>query len=121
MAEQLMKGDSLGLLRAVPNAQKIKKVLKQSWGEFLINAFKMMNAEEGRNLLGLAYMAGGAIRQQKAIYEGDEEEGVLFCGQVTGATQDLPSVKDLIDRTVAEAEGVLKKGPQKVVPRDGQA
>jgi nitronate monooxygenase len=75
----------------------------------------MMNAEEGRNLLQLAYMASGAIRQQKAIHEGNEEEGVLFCGQVTGATQDLPSVKELIDRTVAEAERVLKKGPNKVV------
>jgi NAD(P)H-dependent flavin oxidoreductase YrpB (nitropropane dioxygenase family) len=60
-------------------------------------------------------MASGAIRQQKAIYDGDEEEGVLFCGQVTGATQDLPSVKEFIDRTVAEAEGVLKKGVNRVV------
>ena len=114
-AEQLMKSYSPGLLTAVPNALKVKKTLKQSWGQFLVNAFKMMNAEEGRNLLQLAYMASGAIRQQKAIHEGDEEEGVLFCGQVTGATQDLPSVKELIDRTVAEAEGVLKKGPSKVV------
>ena len=116
MAEQLIKGDSLGLLRAVPNALNVKKTLKQSWGQFLLNAFKMMRAEEGRNLLQLAYMASGAIRQQKAIYEGDEEEGVLFCGQITGATQDLPSVKELIDRTVAEAEGVLKKGSNQVVP-----
>jgi len=75
----------------------------------------MMSAEEGRNLFQLAYMASGAIRQQKAIYEGDEEEGVLFCGQVAGATKDLPSVKELIDRTVAEAGGVLKKAPSKVV------
>jgi len=115
MAEQLMKGDSLGLLRAVPNALKVKKIMKQSWGQFFVIAFKMMSAEEGRNLLQLARMASGAIRQQKAIYEGDEQEGVLFCGQVTGATKDLPSVRELIERTVAEAEEVLKKGPNKVV------
>jgi NAD(P)H-dependent flavin oxidoreductase YrpB (nitropropane dioxygenase family) len=114
MAEHLMKGDSLGLLRAVPNALKVKKILQQSWGQFLVNAFKMMSAEEGRNLLQLAHMASGAIRQQKAIYEGDEEEGVLFCGQVTGATHDLPSVRELINRIVAEAEEVLKKGANRV-------
>jgi NAD(P)H-dependent flavin oxidoreductase YrpB (nitropropane dioxygenase family) len=114
MAEQLMKGDSLGLWRAVPNALKVRKILKQSWGQLFVNAFKMMSAEEGRNLLQLAYMASGAIRQQKAIYEGNEEEGVLFCGQVTGATNDLPSVREVINRIVAEAEEVLKKGPNRV-------
>ena len=114
-AEELVKGESLGLLKAVPNALKVKRILNQSWGQFGVNAFKMMGGEEGRNLMQLAYMASGAVRQQKAIYEGNEEEGVLFCGQITGATKDVPSVKELIDRTVAQAEEVLKKGPNKVV------
>jgi enoyl-[acyl-carrier protein] reductase II len=114
-AEELVKGEAFGLLKAVPNALRVKKIMNQSWGQFVVNAFKMMGGEEGRNVMQLAYMASGAIRQQKAIYEGDEQEGVLFCGQVTGATKDLPSVKELIDRTVAQAEEVLKKGPTKVV------
>jgi nitronate monooxygenase len=98
----------------VPNALKVKKILKQSWGQFLVNAFKMMSAEEGHNLLQLAHLASGAIRQQKAIYEGNEQEGVLFCGQVAGATHDLPSVRELINRIVAEAEEVLRKGANRV-------
>lgn len=108
MAERLMKGRSFGLLRAVPDALKIKRILKQSWRQFANTAFKMMRGgEEGRNLLQLASMASGAVRQEKAIYEGNEEEGVLFAGQSVGAVSDLPTVKELIKRISAEAEEVL--------------
>jgi enoyl-[acyl-carrier protein] reductase II len=109
MAEKLMKGESFGLLKAVPNALRIKKILKQSWGQFIKNAFKMMSAEEGANLFQLANMASGAIRQAKAINEGNEEEGVMFCGQGVGDIHDLPTVKEVIGRIVAEAEAVLGK------------
>jgi NAD(P)H-dependent flavin oxidoreductase YrpB (nitropropane dioxygenase family) len=57
----------------------------------------------------LAIMASGAVRQEKAIYEGNEEEGVMFAGQVIGAIDDLPTVKELVERTSAEAEEVLTR------------
>lgn len=109
MAEKLMKeGESFGLLKALPNALRVKRMLNQSWGDFLKNALKMMNAEEGHNLFQLANMASGAIRQAKAIFEGNEEEGVMFCGQAVGDIRDIPAVKDVIEQTVSEAESVMK-------------
>jgi len=107
MAEKLMKGESFGLLRAVPNALRVKKMLKQPWGQFIKNAFRMMSAEEGRSLFQLANMASGAIRQTKAIEEGNEEDGVMFCGQDVGDIHDVPTVKEVIERIVAEAEEVM--------------
>jgi enoyl-[acyl-carrier protein] reductase II len=114
-AEQLMKGESFRPFRAVPNALKVKRVLKQSWGQFVISAFKMMRGEEGRNLLQLAAMASGAVRQEKAIYEGNEAEGVMFAGQVIGGIDDVPTVKELVERVSAEAEEVLARIGGKVV------
>ncbi len=114
-AEKLMKGESFGLFRAVPNALKVKRILKQSWGQFIVGAFKMMRAEEARNVYQLASLASGAVRQQKAIYDGNEEEGVMFAGQDAGAMNDLPTVKEVIDRIIAEAEEVLENASTKVV------
>ncbi len=109
MAEELVKGDSFGMVKAIPNALKIKKILKQSWGQFITTAFKMMGGEDKANLMQMAYMASGTIHRQKAIDDGDMNEGVMFCGQVTGSIRDIPTVKEFIDRTIAEAEAALKK------------
>ncbi|NLW63800.1 MAG: nitronate monooxygenase, partial [Syntrophomonadaceae bacterium] len=37
------------------------------------------------------------------------DEGILFAGQNVGGINDVPSVKELVERTVAEAEAVLDK------------
>ena len=115
MAEKMVQGESFSLLGAIPNALEIKGILKQNWWQFLGTAWKMM-AGEGGDLTQMARLASGTIRHQKAIYEGDTREGFMFVGQATGAIRDLPSVKELIDRIIAEAEGTLKKTQGMVVP-----
>jgi len=108
MAEKMVRGDSFTLLRAIPHALEIKGTLKQNWWQFLGTAWKMMRGE-GADLVQMAQMATGTIRHQKAIYEGDTKEGFMFCGQVTGPIRDLPTVKELIERIMAEAEETIKK------------
>jgi enoyl-[acyl-carrier protein] reductase II len=108
MAEKIVQGDSFSLFKAIPNALEIKKILKQNWGQFLGTAWKMMFGEGG-DLVQIARLANGTMRHQKAIYEGDTKEGFMFVGQVTGPIRDLPSVKDLIERIMAEAEQTLEK------------
>ena len=111
MSEKMMEGDSFTLLRAIPNALKIKKALKQNWGQFMATAWSMMFGE-GQNAIQMARMATGAVRHQKAIYEGDTREGFMYAGQAIGSIHDLPKVRDLIERIVAEAEAVLLKAPE---------
>ncbi len=108
MAEKMVQGDSFTLFRAIPHALEIKGTLKQNWWQFLGTAWKMIQGE-GADLVQMARMATGAIRHQKAIYEGDMKEGFMFCGQVTGPIRDLPTVKELIDRIMAEAEETIKR------------
>jgi len=106
-SEEVMKGQKFGLVRAVPNALKVKRILKQNWGQFARSAIKMMRAEEGQSLFQLATLATNANAQQKAIYDGNMNEGIMFAGQIIGGIGDVPTVKELIERTVADAEAML--------------
>jgi enoyl-[acyl-carrier protein] reductase II len=40
-----------------------------------------------------------------------DKRGSLLCGQVTGLIDDVPTVKELVDRTIQEAEDIIKKMP----------
>ena len=41
------------------------------------------------------------------MQEGDMDKGAWSCGMVAGLISDIPSVKELIDRTMAEAETII--------------
>ncbi|KGR73756.1 NAD(P)H-dependent flavin oxidoreductase [Ureibacillus sinduriensis] len=43
------------------------------------------------------------------IYDGDQDSGFGWAGQVTGMIEDVPTVKELIGRMVAEAEAIRVK------------
>lgn len=114
MAEKMMQGDSLALFRAIPDALQVKRTLKQTWPQFFKTAWEMAIGE-GQNALQMARMATGAIRHQKALYDGDVNEGFMFVGQAAGAIKDLPTVHELVDRMIAEAETALKNGAARIV------
>ena len=43
----------------------------------------------------------------KVMMEGEPEAGAWSCGMVAGLVSDIPSVKDLIDRIMSEAEEII--------------
>ena len=43
----------------------------------------------------------------RIMQKGEMEAGVWSCGMVAGLIHDVPSVKDLIDRIMREAEGII--------------
>ena len=43
----------------------------------------------------------------RIMIEGDMEAGAWSCGMVAGLIHDIPTVKELIDRIMLEAEGIL--------------
>jgi nitronate monooxygenase len=45
----------------------------------------------------------------KVMGEGDMEAGAWSCGMVAGLIHDIPTVKELIDRIMAEAETIIRK------------
>lgn len=61
-----------------------------------------------RGIQELAQQAIGIDALGKILDDGDLENGVVPFGQVVGRIRDLPTCKELIERTVAEAEGVIR-------------
>ncbi|MBT7998273.1 MAG: nitronate monooxygenase [Betaproteobacteria bacterium] len=50
----------------------------------------------------------------KVMLDGEMESGVWSCGMVVGLINDVPSCKDLIDRTMSEATAILNKRSQQI-------
>lgn len=46
---------------------------------------------------------------QKMLEEGDMEKGVLSAGQCMGLIRDVPSCRELLDRVMAQAEGIIRE------------
>jgi NAD(P)H-dependent flavin oxidoreductase YrpB (nitropropane dioxygenase family) len=51
------------------------------------------------------------------LVEGNTHAGVLASGQVVGMLQDLPTVRDLIESIVVEAEAIIGKLPAVLADR----
>jgi enoyl-[acyl-carrier protein] reductase II len=61
-----------------------------------------------RGIQELAQQAIGIDALGKILDDGDLENGVVPFGQVVGRIRDLPTCKELIERTVAEAEEIIR-------------
>jgi len=62
-----------------------------------------------KNTKQLAYLANASKVFQLATEEGDLKKGVLPVGQCIGLLKDEPTVKELFDRMVSDAEGIEKR------------
>ncbi|MCA8900244.1 MAG: nitronate monooxygenase [Hyphomonas sp.] len=48
------------------------------------------------------------VRGRKAMADGDTDGGIWSAGMIQGLIHDVPTVKELIDRIVADAEAIIK-------------
>jgi enoyl-[acyl-carrier protein] reductase II len=67
---------------------------------------KMSNSYQ--TAMNLAHMAQGYVAVKSAVENGDLEKGVYLSGQVQGLIHDIPTVAELINRTVAECIAIQK-------------
>ncbi len=72
------------------------------------HALKIKEMEEnGATLQELAPLLSG-LRGLKSLKTGETDNALFACGQVVGLIQDIPSVKELIEKIITEAENILK-------------
>ena len=45
----------------------------------------------------------------KVMIDGDSDSGAWSCGMVAGLIHDIPTVKELVDRIMEEAEDLIKQ------------
>ena len=100
----------IDLLKAIPNSRSIAQMLKLPYYKLFIGALP-----SGReNAPQLAPIANAFIQNRISTENGDVENGVLPVGQVTGLLHDIPTVQEVLERTVREAEEVIGKLGEKV-------
>ena len=69
---------------------------------------------EKEKALGAAIKFEDIIEEVAGVYprimqQGDMEAGAWSCGMVAGLIHDIPSVKELIDRIMMEADGIIRQ------------
>lgn len=79
------------------------RTLRNSWTDKILEIEALDPRYEA---LG-EYVSGEA--NKKYIYEGKQEEGFGWAGQVTGLIKDVPSVQELMERMEAQALEIRKK------------
>ena len=67
-----------------------------------------------KNAIQMAYLANAFRMIRLATEEGDLQTGVLPVGQATGLIHDVPTVKEVVERIVAEAKQVQQDLAQKL-------
>jgi len=86
----------------------------------LRNTERVINNSGVEEILAIERAKGDALKiediidQVAGIYprvmeQGDMEAGAWSCGMVAGLVRDVPTVKELIDRIMAEAEAIITK------------
>jgi enoyl-[acyl-carrier protein] reductase II len=92
-----------GYLKAIPNSRFIAKQIGLPYWKLFVGVL----ASGWDNAKQLAYMANAFKQIRIATENGDIDKGVLPVGQVQGLMHDIPTVQELMDRTVKEAEDVI--------------
>jgi NAD(P)H-dependent flavin oxidoreductase YrpB (nitropropane dioxygenase family) len=96
------------LLRALRNAWAYKRYAGAKWSDMLREGLAMRKAFD----LSYAQMlmaANTPMLLRAAMVEGKLDFGVMASGQVVGVIDDLPTVSEVIERIVKEAEMTLSR------------
>jgi nitronate monooxygenase len=92
--------DTRLIMRALRNTER---VLKNSAVDHLLE----IERERGRSLKIEDIHDQVAGVYPKVMIDGDMDAGAWSCGMVAGLIQDIPTVKELIDRIMADAERMI--------------
>ncbi len=95
----------LQMLKAIPNSRAIARQMNMPYLKLFIGVL----GSGWENAKQLAYMANAFKLIRDATEKGDVKRGVLPVGQVTGLLEDIPTVQELFDRIVKEAEEVSER------------
>lgn len=94
----------MNFLLACIEAMKAARIVKQPIWKILLGMLAMMD-----KVKLLAYFGASVPRLKAATIDGDLHQGVQFVGQTQGLITDIPTVQQVVDRTLEEAEALHKQ------------
>ena len=93
--------DTRLIMRSLRNTER---VLNNAAVEKIIEIEREKSDEMG--IEDIAKLVGGVY--PRIMKEGDLDAGAWSCGMVAGLIHDIPTCQELIDRMMAEAEGLIR-------------
>lgn len=109
LIQQIEKSGPIArLFGALQNARAIRAITKQSIFEILREARAMKQSRE-MSIAELAMAANAPMLTRATMVDGNLDAGILPTGQVTGAIEALPTVHDVLQEIMAEAEATLTR------------
>jgi NAD(P)H-dependent flavin oxidoreductase YrpB (nitropropane dioxygenase family) len=109
LVEQLERsGAATGLLRAMRNAIAFQRLSGTPWRS-LVTEGLAMRRNHGLSLSQVLMAANTPMLLRAAMVEGNPDLGVMSSGQVVGLLEDLPTVSELVQRIISEAETTLSR------------
>ncbi|MEW2504526.1 MULTISPECIES: nitronate monooxygenase [unclassified Amycolatopsis] len=100
-------GPLAGFARAAANAARFRRSSGLSWAALVREGLRLRTS--GRTRAQVLMAANTPMLLRAGLVDGDPAAGVLASGQVVGLLRDLPSVADLIEGIVADAEAILRR------------
>lgn len=94
--------DTVLVMRALRNTERVLK----NRG---VNQLLEIEREKGANLKIEDIHEQVAGVYPRVMIDGDMEAGAWSCGMVVGLINDIPTVKELIDRIMTEAEQIIRQ------------
>jgi NAD(P)H-dependent flavin oxidoreductase YrpB (nitropropane dioxygenase family) len=101
-------GRVLSFPRAAWNAWKFRKLTGTSIRDLLTEG-KAMHDNQGLKWSQVALAANAPMLTKATMVDGKAEVGILPTGQVVGVIEELPTVAELIERIIAEADATLAR------------
>jgi NAD(P)H-dependent flavin oxidoreductase YrpB (nitropropane dioxygenase family) len=101
-------GEARSLLRALANANAYRRMSRTTWARMLREGAAMRHRME-LSWSQVLMAANTPMLLRAAMVDGDASFGVMASGQVVGVIEDLPSCRELIERTLSEAGAVLER------------
>lgn len=102
-------------LRALESALMMKRATGASTTE-LLAAARAMTSHGGLTLAQAMMAASAPMLIQRAVVEGQPDDGLMATGQVAGRLGDLPTCHDLIEQIVIQARARLEAVSSPLAP-----
>ncbi|WP_226674393.1 NAD(P)H-dependent flavin oxidoreductase [Rossellomorea aquimaris] len=99
----LIEGEESGTVVIKRSLGAPARAISNVWTDKILNAEQSNPGYEGLK----SYISGES--NKRYIYDGEADKGFAWAGQVMGLIQDIPSVKDLIERMITQGEDIRKK------------
>lgn len=107
--DQLVRsGPATNLPRAVRNALAFQRLSGTPWRAIVREGLAMKRSQE-LTWSQVVMAANTPMLLKAAMVDGRPDLGVMSSGQVVGVIDDLPSVAELVQRIIAEAEATLAR------------